>query len=138
MHCLVEAVDGPDTGIDVGKFSDPLVACFRLEDSTKHVHSLLTFSWTVRRMERQEFEMPDTCAEGMPELWLKGGQSDILTVLRLVDIVAREATIETGASWLWNFIRVQISRGEERQQRGHPLGHRDIDIATIVRFSSSH
>src|SRR5690242_11559462 len=138
MQCFIETIDRSNAGIDIGKLSEPLITCFRLEDRPKHIYSLLTFSWSTWRMERQKFEVSNTCAEGMPEFWLKSGQGDMFAVLCLVDIVAREATIEAGASWLRNFVRIQIGCGKEWQQREHPLGHRDIDIAPLARFCSPH
>src|SRR5215470_4330212 len=71
---FIDAVERPDTGIDIGQFSNPFVACLSFKDCTQYVYGLLTLAWAYRLVKRQQFEVPDARAEGVPEFIFQGSQ----------------------------------------------------------------
>src|SRR5215470_17822840 len=91
---FVDGVEWPKAGIDIGQFSNPFVACLRFKDSTQQLYGLLALARAYRLVKRQQFEVPDTCAEGVPEFIFQGGQRDMLAVLGFVDVVAGQAAVE--------------------------------------------
>src|SRR5260370_16108417 len=134
---FIDAVDRPNAGIYVGKLREPFVASFGLKDGAEHIHRLLSLCRAVWKMERQQFKMADARTEGMPEFIFQRCQRNMLAVLCLVNIVARETSIKGGVSGQWGLPRIQIGGGKKRKKRHDTLGHGDIDHASLTRLRSS-
>src|SRR5713101_9336648 len=110
---FVDGVERPKAGVDIGQFSNPFVTCLRFEDSNQQLYGLLALARAYRLVKRQQFEVPDTRAEGVPEFIFQGGQCDMLAVERFVNVVAGQAAVERGAPGLRSLTCIQIGAGSE-------------------------
>ena len=113
---LVDTIDRPHTGIDIGQFSDPLFACPGLENSTQYIYSLLALTWTYWLVKRQQFKVSDTRAEGVPEFIFERGKCNILAILRFINVVAGKPPVKRRLPRLWRYTCIQISGGNEGQE----------------------
>src|SRR5260370_14521190 len=81
---LVDGVERPKAGVDIGHFSNPFVTCLRFKDTTQHPYGLLALARAYRLVKRQQFEGPDTRAGGVPQFIFPGGQFGMLAVERFI------------------------------------------------------
>src|SRR5260221_10594286 len=91
---LVDGVERPKTGIDIGQLSNPFLTCLRFKDSNQQLYGLLALARAYRLVKRPQIQGPPTRAEGVPEVIFQGGQCDMLAVERFVNVVAGQAAVE--------------------------------------------
>src|SRR5579863_68610 len=87
VNGLINTVDGANAGINIGQLGKPFIAGLCLENGSQHIYRLLAFTRPDRQVERQQFEMPDACAEGVPEFRLQRAQRHVLAIPRLINII---------------------------------------------------